>query len=227
MDPLFERRQLEKLVHIESRFLQKNIKASLLHKLQQIYEGKCQEEGYIQKNSILITNYSVGRANYIKGGINYTVTFQADICLPHEGQRFQAPVKLKSKVGIHAELNPIKILIPRDLHIGNEDFETIKLDDEVEFEVVGSQFKQEDENIVVVGRLLTKVAPPVEAPLISTTEQDIETKQEVNVPKSEEGNEMRVVITPAEPEQRKRKRLNRNPKTNTNEQLPPLEEGNP
>jgi DNA-directed RNA polymerase subunit E'/Rpb7 len=226
MDPLFERRQLEKLVHIESRFLQKNIKASLLQRLQQIYEGKCQEEGYIQKNSILILNYSVGRANYIKGGINYTVTFQADICLPHEGQRFQAPVKLKSKVGIHAELSPIKILIPRDLHIGNEDFDNIKIDDEIEFEVVGSQFKQEDENIVVVGRLLTKVAPPVEAPLISTTTQVEESKQEDNVPKSEEGSEMRVVVTPTQPEERKRKRLNRNPKTNTNEQLPPLEEGN-
>lgn len=226
MDPLFERRQLEKLVHIESRFLQKNIKASLLHRLQQTYEGKCQEEGYIQKNSILILNYSVGRANYIKGGINYTVTFQADICLPHEGQRFQAPVKLKSKVGIHAELNPIKILIPRDLHIGNEDFESIKVDDEVEFEVVGSQFKQEDENIVVVGRLLTKIAPPVETPLISsTTEPEQEIKQDI--PIAEEGNEMRVVITPQQPEERKRKRLNRNPKTNTNEQLPPIEEGNP
>jgi DNA-directed RNA polymerase subunit E'/Rpb7 len=226
MDPLFERRQLEKLVHIESRFLQKNIKASLLQRLQEIYEGKCQEEGYIQKNSILILNYSVGRANYIKGGINYTVTFQADICLPHEGQRFQAPVKLKSKVGIHAELSPIKILVPRDLHIGNEDFDNIKVDDEIEFEVVGSQFKQEDENIVVVGRLLTKVAPPVEAPLVSTSEQEVETKQEDNVPKSEEGSEMRVVITPQQPEERKRKRLNRNPKTNTNEQLPPIEEGN-
>lgn len=227
MDPLFERRQLEKLVHIESRFLQKNIKASLLRRLQEIYEGRCQEEGYIQKNSILILKYSLGRANYIKGGINYTVTFQADICLPHEGQRFQAPVKLKSKVGIHAELNPIKILIPRDLHIGNEEFESVKVEDDVEFEVVGSQFKQEDENIVVVGRLLTKVAPPVEAPLVSSTTQPEETKQEVNVPKTEEGSEMRVVITPAQPEERKRKRLNRNAKANTNEQLPPIQEGNP
>ena len=227
MDPLFERRQLEKLVHIESRFLQKNIKASLLLRLQQIYEGKCQEEGYIQKKSIFILNYSVGRINYIKGGLDYLVTFQADICLPHEGQRFQAPVKLKSKVGIHAELNPIKILIPRDLHIGNEDFESVKVDDEVEFEVVGSQFKQEDENIVVVGRLLTRVAPPVETPLISSTTEPEESKQEANIPMAEEGNEMRVVITPQEPETRKRKRLNRNTKTNTNEQLPPLQEGNP
>jgi len=219
MDPLFERRELKKMVHINSKFLQKNIKASLLSQLQQNYEGKCQEEGYIQRRSILIVNYSLGRTNYVKGGIDYMVTFQADICMPHEGQRFKAPVKLKSKVGIHAETPPIKILIPRDLHIGNEEFESVKVDEDIEFEVVGSQFKQEDEIIVVVGKLLSRVAPPVEAPLLSSSTSEQESKQEVNIPKSEEGNEMRVIIT--EPvAQPKKKRLKRTEGSNTNEQLP-------
>lgn len=223
MDPLFERRELSKMVHINSKFLQKNIKASLLNQLQQNYEGKCQEEGYIQRHSIVIVNYSLGRTNYVKGGIDYMVTFQADICMPHEGQRFKAPVKLKSKVGIHAETPPIKVLIPRDLHIGNEEFESVKVDEDIEFEVVGSQFKQEDETIVVVGKLLSRVAPPVEAPLISSNTEE-ETKVESNVPKSVEGNEMRVVI-PAMPEAPKKKRLKRSELSNINEQLSSIKEG--
>lgn len=205
MDPLFERRQLTKKVHIHSKFLQKNIQASLLAQLKSNYEGKCLPEGYIERNSVTILNYSLGRANYIKGGIDYDVVFQADICMPHPGQHFKAPVKLRSKIGIHAETPPIKVLIPRDLHLGNEEFESIKVDDDVEFEVVGSQFKQEDETIVVVGRLLTKIAPPVELPLNVAPAAE-ETKEEAkSEPIGEVEGEKKVVVTASEEKPKKRK----------------------
>lgn len=196
MDPLFERRQLTKSVHITSRFLQKNIQASLLSQLRMNYEGRCISEGFIQSNSITITNYTVGRTNYIRGGVDFDVTFQADVCMPHAGQRFKAPVKLRSKVGIHAKTPPIEVLIPRDLHLGNEEFETIKIDEEIEFEVVGSQYKQDDDMIVVVGRLLTKVPLPVEAPLtVADDAREVLVSSNDSIPKSEEEGEKRVVIT--------------------------------
>lgn len=207
MDPLFERRSLVKKVHVNSKFLQRNITSSLLVQLKQNYEGKCTPEGFIQQNSITIVNYSLGRANYIKGGIDYDVTFQADICMPHAGQRFKAPVKLRSKVGIHAETPPIKVLIPRDLHLGSADFEQVNVDDEIEFEVVGAQFKQEDENIIVVGRLLTKVAAPVEAPLLTPPKQDEDAQKIETIPKAEEGNEKRVVFSPTAEEKPKKRKL--------------------
>jgi len=225
MDPLFERRQLTKKVHVHSKFLQKNIQSSLLLQLKQNYEGRCIPEGFIQPNSITIVNYSLGRTNYIKGGIDYDVTFQGDICMPHVGQRFKAPVKLRTKIGIHAETPPIKILIPRDLHLGSTDFEEVKLEDDIEFEVVGSQFKQEDENIIVVGRLLSKVAAPVEAPLLGNTKTTQEVKVET-IPKSEEGEEKRVVVTPTTGEQPKKRRLRRTEGGNNNdEQFLSLKEG--
>jgi len=215
MDPLFERRQLTKKVHIHSKFLQKNIQASLLAQLKSNYEGKCLPEGYIERNSVTILNYSLGRANYIKGGIDYDVVFQADICMPHPGQRFKAPVKLRSKIGIHAETPPIKVLIPRDLHLGNEEFESIKVDDDVEFEVVGSQFKQEDETIVVVGRLLTKIAPPVELPLNVAPAAE-ETKEEAKSESMGEVEGEKKVVVTAE-EKPKKRRLKRTEGGNTNE----------
>jgi DNA-directed RNA polymerase subunit E'/Rpb7 len=222
MDPLFERRQLTKKIHIKSRFLQKNIQTSLLSQLKLTYEGKCLTEGYIQNESITILNYSLGRVNYIKGGVDYDVTFQADICMPHTGQRFKAPVTLKSKVGIHAKTPPIEVLIPRDLHIGNEDFENIKIEDEIEFEVIGSQYKQGDENIVVVGRLVSKVQLPVEMPL--NVAEPAESKLPENVPKSESGEEMNITIKTSD-EKPKKRRLKKNETANTNEQLPAFQEG--
>jgi DNA-directed RNA polymerase subunit E'/Rpb7 len=204
MDPLFERRQLTKKVHIQSKFLQKNIQTSILAQLKGLYEGKCIPEGYVHKNSITIANYSLGRVNYIKGGVDYDVVFQSDICMPHVGQKFKAPVKLRSKVGIHAETPPIKVLIPRDLHLGNEEFETIKADDDIEFEVIGAQFKQEDQTIVVVGKLLSKVSGPVQQPLLTTTsETDAQVQASVELP-VEEGSEKKVVVTSEEKTKRRR-----------------------
>lgn len=209
MDPLFERRQLTKKVHIHSKFLQKNIQSSLLAQLKSLYEGKCIPEGYVQRNSITIANYSLGRANYIKGGVDYEVVFQCDICMPHIGQKFKAPVKLRSKVGIHAETPPIKVLIPRDLHLGNEEFENVKPDEDIEFEVIGAQFKQEDQNIIVVGKLLSKVAGPVQEPLISTkTEEEAPKEVSVTVPTTEDGSEKKVVIT--SDDKPKKRRLKKN-----------------
>lgn len=155
MDPLFERRELTKKVHIHSKYIQRNIQSSLLAQLKNHYQGRClADEGYIQPDSFTILKYSVGRANILKGGVDYSVTFQADVCLPHPGQVFRGTVGLKSKIGLHVELPPLKVLIPRDLHLGNPSFEKVEPEQEVEFEVIGTKFAQGDENIVVVAKLV-------------------------------------------------------------------------
>lgn len=197
MDPLFERRELAKKVHIHSKFLQRNMQASILAQLKMNYEGHCSAEGYIERNSITLLDYSLGRTNYIHGGVDYDVKFQADVCLPHPGQRFKAVVKVRSKVGIHAETPPIKVLIPRDLHMGNEDFDKAELESEIEFEVIGSQFKQKDQDIIIVGKLLSLKEP--EAVVTQPTE-------ELVVPAAVGENVKQVIISaPAEPEKKKRK----------------------
>ena len=173
MDPLFERRQLTRNVHIHSKFLKKNIQASLLQQLKTNFEGRCSGEGYIQPNSITILNYSIGRSNYVKGGVDYMVTFQGDICFPHRGQIFKATVSMKSKIGIHAETPPINVLIPRDLHIGNPEFEAVEEKQEIEFEVVGAQFKQQDRDIVVLGRLRSAIKAAPLMPLLSSDKEEL------------------------------------------------------
>jgi DNA-directed RNA polymerase subunit E'/Rpb7 len=201
MDPLFERRELSKKVKIHSKFIQRNIQASLLAQLKMQYQGRCSAEGYINKDSLTIIKYSLGRVDYLKGGVNYDVTIQADVCLPHPGQKLKAPVTLRTKIGVQAETGPVKVLIPRDLHNGNEQFDAIKPEEDVEFEVIGSQFKQGDEYIIIVGKLIgTKEAPEVaveEIPLPSFIQ---------NGPVAT-GDQKTVVITaPTTPSEEKPKR---------------------
>jgi DNA-directed RNA polymerase subunit E'/Rpb7 len=159
MDPLFERRELVRNVHLDAKFLQRNIQASLLAQLRMKFEGVCVAEGYIQRQSITIVEHSMGRMNMIKGGLDYAVRFQGDICMPHPGQTFRAPVVLKSKIGVHAETTPIKVLLPRDLHIGNASFEDVEEGQDIEFEVVGSRFQQGDDSIVVLAKLRNVIMP--------------------------------------------------------------------
>jgi DNA-directed RNA polymerase subunit E'/Rpb7 len=132
MDPLFERRELTRNVHIQSKNLQKNMLQPLVTQLRMNLEGHCSSEGFIQSQSITILKYSIGRSNYTKGGIDYEVTFQADICFPHTGQVFKAVTDVRSKIGIHAMLPPLKILILRDLHIGNQEFENLESGKEID-----------------------------------------------------------------------------------------------
>lgn len=194
-DPLFERRALVRTVHIDAKFLQRNIQASILAQLRSKYEGICVAEGYIQRRSITVVEHSLGRTNLIKGGLDYSVKFQADVCMPHPGQVFRMPVSLKSKIGIHTEMTPIKALLPRDLHIGVTDFEQVREKEEIEFEVVGSRFQQGDESIVVLGKLrsviqaaeptapdaVTDESPMLAAPVLKTGEEQVLKKVTVDV----------------------------------------------
>jgi DNA-directed RNA polymerase subunit E'/Rpb7 len=138
------------------------------------YEGVCIPEGFVQTRSITVVEHSLGRVNLIHGGLDYSVKFQADICMPHPGQVFRAPVVLRSKIGLHAEVAPMKILLPRDLHLGDASFEDIKEGQEVEFEVKGSRFQQGDDSIVVLGHLKQVVnAQKVEAEKAGTAEEPL------------------------------------------------------
>ena len=165
MDPLFERRELKRDIHVESKYLMRNMNTSLLAQLKHKYEGVCAPEGYIQRDSLSIVEHSLGRMNLIKGGLDYSVRFQADICMPHPGQIFRSRVSLKSKIGIHVDLSPMKILLPRDLHIGNGDFEDVQEKQEIEFEVIGSKFQPRDTEIVVLAKMRSIIQPAAaEAP---------------------------------------------------------------
>jgi len=192
MDPFFERRELTRNVHLESKLLQRNIYASLLAQLQTKYEGICVPEGYIQPRSIVIVEHSLGRSNLIKGGLDYAVRFQADICLPHPGQVFKSAINIRSKIGLHAETPPIKVLLPRDLHIGMSEFDDIQEGQEVEFEVVGAKFQQGDDSIVVLGKLRTLVKDDNTLPKTPEAESSIPMIA-ASVSDSSDQNEKKVV----------------------------------
>jgi DNA-directed RNA polymerase subunit E'/Rpb7 len=204
-EKMFERRELVRVVTVPSKHLQKNIQSSILMYLKSHVEGRCGVEGYVQPKTSVIIDHSLGR---VGGQVSYRVKFQADICLPHKGQILKAPVTLRSKIGVHAESSPLRVLLPRDLHIGNTEFEQIVEKDEVEFEVLGAEFKQNDEQMFVLARLIKRI--PAAAPS-SIQEVQVPTIEEArpSAKTAAEDEVMQVVIKPtegAEPKEKVRRK---------------------
>jgi DNA-directed RNA polymerase subunit E'/Rpb7 len=205
---MFERRELTRVLTIPSKHMQRNIQSSLLSQLKGQIEGRCGIEGYVQPKTSVILDYSLGRLNILRPGVTYEVRFQADICFPRKGQVLRAPVIFRSKIGVHAEQSPLRVLLPRDLHIGNPEFESVQENDEVEFEVLGAEFKQNDEQVFVLGKLIKRIPAAVDsqkepAPAV------VEEETAAPAPSNEGGVKTVTVQEPAaaskEPVRRKRK----------------------
>lgn len=192
---MFERRELVRNLTIPAKHLQRNIHSSFLSQIKADVEGRCSVEGYIQPRSSVVLDSSLGTLDILKSGVRYRVRFQADVCLPHKGQILTVPVTFKSKIGISAEKSPLRILLPRDLHIGNPEFETIEEGNEIEIEVLGCEFKQGDEHIFVLGKLIKKTTvatPSVEMPVPTETPASAPPQVEQETTKS-------VVFSPPAP----------------------------
>lgn len=199
MDPVYERRELVRTVSVPSRHLQRSIQTSLLGQLKLHSEGRCGMEGYIAKNSVTILSHSLGRIDMLDERVKYRVKFQADVCMPHPGQVYTVPVEFKSKIGVHALYPPMKILLPRDLHLGNAEFDSIEEKDEVEIEIIGSQFQQDDTHIYVLGRLRRRKVP---IPQVQEQPPAAESLDEMPalepIPREEGGaGEVKQVVVPA------------------------------
>lgn len=189
-DPLFERRELVRTVSVPPKYLQRNIRGSILAQLSTQVEGKCGVEGYIQPKSSVILEHSLGQMDMLHPGVRYRVKFHADVCFPHKGQTFKAPVTFRSKIGLHAEVSPIRVLLPRDLHIGNAEFDAVTEKDEIVFEVLGAEFKQNDDAIFVLGRFVDIVRPGGN---INKVEEDAEVEAPPPLPQPAEPGEVKSV----------------------------------
>jgi DNA-directed RNA polymerase subunit E'/Rpb7 len=207
---MYERRELVRTLSVPSKYIQRSIQTSLLTQLKGKVEGRCGMEGYIRPDSVTLLEHSLGRISLVSEGVHYRVKFQADICSPHPGQVFQAPVMFRSKIGVHAELSPLKILLPRDLHIGNEEFEQILEKDTIEFEVLGSQFQQNDQHVFVLGKLVKRLLPaksveepkPLMAPSLVEEEVSVQQVGDVKAVKVEE-----KALTAMDQKPKRRRRL--------------------
>jgi len=133
----------------------------LLTKLKATLEGKCSKHGYVIPDSLELLSRSMGSAE--KGRFTsdflYYMKVQGKVYNPPDGIQVEGEVVRKNKMGLYVILeDAIRIMIPRDLHIGNEEFDGIQLGDRVRVEIKKSRFQVNDTHILSIAQYISTVS---------------------------------------------------------------------
>jgi hypothetical protein len=97
------------------------------------------------------------------GNILFYLQAEATVLNPPDGTVLEGEVIRKNKMGIYVSYkDAIRVIVPRDLHIGNEEFEGLQIGETVRVEVKKSRFQINDEYLLSVGVFQAKVSDSTE-----------------------------------------------------------------
>ena len=154
----------------------------LLDRLKKTLEGKCSRHGFVIPGSLELLSRSMGSAE--KGRFTadflYYLKAQGKVYNPPDGFQVEGEVIRKNKMGLYVIIeNAVRIMIPRDLHIGNEEFDSIQIGDIIRAEIKKSRFQVNDTHILSIGQYLTTVSSA--SGLGSAQEVEVEAEVEAEV----------------------------------------------
>ncbi len=187
-----------------------NIDSILLEKLSSRLENKCSRHGFVKPDTLQILSRSMG---YIENGrftgdVVYHIQAQGKVYHPPAGFLLEGIVIRKNKMGMYVSFeDAIRIILPRDLHLGNEEFEDADIGSIVRVEIQKSRFQVNDPYILSVGLfrgIIKKGAVELDAecnPMVEKRKGK-EQQEDINInigEEFEEGGEEEKKEEPAEP----------------------------
>ena len=130
-----------------------SIDSILLDKLKQRLEQKCSPHGFVLPGTLDLLTRSAGQVDSGKytGDWAFLVKAKGRVLYPPEGTSVEVEILKTNKMGIYAIYeNAIRIMVPRDLHLGNEEFSQLKVGETIRVEIQKSRFQLRDPFIVSV-----------------------------------------------------------------------------
>jgi len=176
----------------------------LTKKAIQMMEEKCSEHGFVLPGTVKLLSHSMGHfeAARFTGDAIYYVKLEGRVIYPADGVRVTGEVIRKNKMGLYINhRNAIRIQVPRDLHIGNQEYDGVQIGDQVEVELKRSKFAIQDAYILASGMFLrlhgaeseseveSEMAPEAEAEVESEEEPEAEVEAEPEAEVEEEAEE--------------------------------------
>ena len=122
-------------------------------KLRRNLQGRCSRNGYVLPDGIHILSRSMGtiERGRFTGNLLFHVQAEGKVLNPPDGTILEGEVIRKNKMGLYVEYaKAIRIIIPRDINIGNEEFESVEVGEMVQVEIKKSRFQVNDEYILSV-----------------------------------------------------------------------------
>jgi DNA-directed RNA polymerase subunit E'/Rpb7 len=150
-----------------------SIDAILLEKVKERLEQRCSPHGYVLAGSLELLTRSAGMVDSgrFSGDWAFLVKAKGRVLHPPEGSVVDVEILKSNKMGIYAVYeNAIRLMVPRDLHIGNVEFEELKVGERIRVEIQKSRFQLRDPFIVSVGLYRGRSGAPMAAvaPLAKT-----------------------------------------------------------
>ena len=133
----------------------------LIRKMRKQIEGKCTKHGFLIPGSLKLLSRSYG---YMEKGTftadsMYYMKAQGRVYNPPNGTVVEGVVMRKSKAGLYIIIeNAVHVMVVRDLHIGNREFDAVELGDTIRVEIKKSRFQINDLHILSIGQFLTVVS---------------------------------------------------------------------
>ena len=131
-----------------------SIDAVLLEKLSTNMEGRCSKNGYVLAGTVKILSRSMGamEKGRFTGNILFHVQAEATVLNPSDGTILEGEVIRKNKMGMYVSyMDAIRVIIPRDLYIGDEGYDAVQIGERIQVEIKKSRFQVNDPYILSIG----------------------------------------------------------------------------
>lgn len=140
--------------------LSRSVEDVLIEKVKAKLENKCTTNGFVLPGTLKLVSRSVGyfEAARFTGDAVYYVKSEGRVLYPADGVKVIGTIIRKNKMGMYVvHKDAIRIQIPRDLHLGNEDYEEADIGDNVEVELKRSKFQVNDTFILATGKYIRTI----------------------------------------------------------------------
>ena len=144
----------------------------LLNKVKERLEQRCSPHGYVLPGTIELLTRSAGMVDSgrFSGDWAFLVKAKGKVLYPPEGTPIDIEILKSNKMGLYAVYeNAIRIMVPRDLHLGDEEFDQLKVGEKVRIEIQKSRFQLRDPFIVSVGLYRGRSGAPTKINAIADT----------------------------------------------------------
>jgi len=149
--------QINRRVSLNPRFLDIDFAKYIEKIVKNNVEGRCIREGYVVPGTTIVLERSMGNLNnnQFNGNIIYDVKIGVKICNIPVNSVVKAPIIKMNKLGLLAELGPLMIIVPKEIHNNKDAFKDIKIGDEIELLIIGKTFELNSKKISVYAKLST------------------------------------------------------------------------
>jgi hypothetical protein len=150
-----------------------SIDTILLNKVKERLEQRCSPHGYVLPGSLELLTRSAGMVDSgrFSGDWAFLIKAKGRVLHPPEGTVVDVEILKSNKMGIYAVYeNAIRLMVPRDLHLGDEEFDQLKVGERIRVEIQKSRFQLRDPFIVSVGLYRGRSGAPMApvAPIAKT-----------------------------------------------------------